>query len=51
MGHMMRHSPNRNSLSTIRWDLLYDQLTIKFEVSMFTHYKDVKGKAKCLILG
>jgi len=37
----------RDSLSSVGWDLL--NLYTTFEISMFTHYEDMKGNAKCRI--
>ena len=36
-------------MSSVGWDLLVAMINLhtKFEVSVFTHYEDMKGNAKC----
>jgi len=44
------HAPFKNSLLSVGWELLWPTCTPKLEVSMFTHYGDMKGNEKCRIL-
>jgi len=49
MGHVMWPCPFHGQFITNRLELAIINLYTKFEVSMFIHYKDIKGNAKCRI--
>ena len=51
MDHMTCPRPFQGQFVLCRLGLAMINLHTKFEVSMFTHYKDMKGNAKCRNLG
>jgi len=51
MGHVTITTPLSGTICVDVLGLVTIQQCIKFEISMFTHYEDMKGNEKMQILG